>query len=35
MVPTTGADGADGAGFTTASAETDDIHPSALVTIKL
>ena len=35
IVPTTGADGADGAGFTTASAETEDIHPSALVTLKL
>jgi hypothetical protein len=35
IVPTTGADGADGAGFTTASAEAADIHPWALVTIKL
>jgi len=35
IVPTTGAEGADGAGLTTASAENADTHPSALVTLKV
>jgi hypothetical protein len=35
IVPTTGADGARGGELITASAEAADVHPSALVTIKL
>jgi len=35
IAPITGAVGADGAGAITASADTADIHPSALVIIKL
>jgi hypothetical protein len=35
MVPMTGADGGEGGGLITTSADDTDIHPSALVTVKV
>ena len=34
-VPGTGAAGADGGGFIITLAETDEVHPAALVTVKV